>query len=382
MTELQSPLDHQRTSPPSSGVSGISICGVTKNFGSLSVLEDVSLEIEPGSFVALLGPSGCGKTTLLRIVAGLEHPSDGVIRIGNETVVDTAKRIDVPSNKRRLGMVFQSYALWPHMTVEQNIAYPLRKQGVPRSEWPARVASAIASVGLPALLDRRPSQLSGGQQQRVAIARAIAARPRVLLLDEPLSNLDASLRDQLRRELRMIHDREGITTILVTHDQEEAAMLADLVAVVRDGGIVQVGSPSDILDRPADQQVASFVGYGNFLSATVLESAKGRIELVLSDGQKLALDHAGEHMPAGKAVVIGSRSHELGVSTGAPESGDISGVRGVLEATTALGRWRERRVAIGDDRLVIRELAEDDATMEPGQTIWVTMSTTAPVLRR
>ncbi len=378
LADVLRPADTATASHPSRAGSGISIRGVKKNYGVLPVLAGVSLEIAPGSLVALLGPSGCGKTTLLRIIAGLEHPTSGVVRIGDETVVDVEKGIDVPINRRRLGMVFQSYALWPHMTVEQNITYPLRKQGVPRSEWPARVAAAVASVSLPPVLDRRPSQLSGGQQQRVAVARAIAARPRVLLLDEPLSNLDASLRDQLRRELRMLHDREGTTTILVTHDQEEAAMLADDVAVVREGQIVQAGSPADILDRPADRQVAEFVGYGNFLAASVEGHGGDQLNLVLGDGQRLAL--AGDDHPwrAGQAVWIASRSHELKASD-APSDTGVS-ICGVLEATTGLGRWREHRIALGSDRLVVREQAQDNPGLSPGQRIWVTISKTAPVL--
>lgn len=362
------------TPEPEAGTS-ISIRGVRKSFGAHAVLKDVNFEIPAGSLLALLGPSGCGKTTLLRIIAGLEYPTAGAVYLGDTPVVDIGRGIDVPTHRRRLGMVFQSYALWPHMTIEQNITYPLRKLGVPRGEWATRVRDAIAAVGLPDMLDRRPGQLSGGQQQRVAVARAIVARPRVLLLDEPLSNLDASLRDQLRRELRALHDRQGTTTILVTHDQEEAAMLADTIAVVRGGHIVQAGPPAEILDRPADRQTAEFVGYGNFLSGRI---AGGRV--TLADGQPLAVPAAATGWADGTEVLIASRSHE--VQLGA-EGGRLAGipVTGTLSATTLLGRWRERLIDVGGDRITVRENAEKNPHLSPGERVQVWLPAGSPVLR-
>lgn len=358
---------------------GIAVEAVEKCFGVVKVLRGVSLDVPPGSFVALLGPSGCGKTTLLRTIAGLEQPNAGSIRIGDETMVDTARRVHVPTEKRKLGMVFQSYALWPHMTVAQNVTYPLRRQGVPRREWSGRVDAAMAAVGLPPILDRYPSQLSGGQQQRVALARAMVARPRVLLLDEPLSNLDANLRDQLRRELRLLHDREGTTTILVTHDQQEAAMLADLIAVVHKGRIVQVGSPSVVLDRPADRFTAEFVGYDNYVDAEIVGVSGGRLMLRLDGGQTLSLrgDPAGR---VGDAVAIATRSHEIHLAEA--DSGDFVRIRGRLEATFGLGHWREHRIAVGASRLVVRERADRNGGLAPGAAVHVAIPETAPVLPR
>jgi ABC-type Fe3+/spermidine/putrescine transport system ATPase subunit len=358
---------------------GIAVEAVEKSYGAVQVLRGVSLDIPPGSFVALLGPSGCGKTTLLRTIAGLEQPNSGAIRIGDETVVDTRRGIQVPTQKRRLGMMFQSYALWPHMTVAQNITYPLRKQRVPKEEWASRVEAAMAAVDLPAILDRRPSQLSGGQQQRVALARAMVARPRVMLLDEPLSNLDANLRDQLRRELRLLHDRQGTTTILVTHDQQEAAMLADLIAVVNNGRIVQAGPPADILDRPVDRFTAEFVGYDNYIDAEVLSVSGDSVTLRLDGGQSAGL-RSGRAWQPGQRVSIAMRSHEIRVATG-PGDGGVQ-IEGMLSATFGLGHWREHHVGIGDARLVVRERADSNPDLRPGSAVKVAIPEASPVLAR
>ncbi|WP_324012098.1 ABC transporter ATP-binding protein [Microbacterium sp. JZ37] len=235
--------------------------GVVKEFGSTRVLHGVDLDIRPGEFLSLLGPSGCGKTTLLRILAGLEQATSGVVRI------DGADVSTVPTNRRDLGMVFQAYSLFPHLTVQQNAAFGLERRRVAKVEAARRALDALRLVGLEHLADRYPHQLSGGQQQRVALARAIVTEPRVLLLDEPLSALDAKVRVQLRDEIRALQLRLGITTVFVTHDQEEALAVSDRIAVMDAGRIEQIGTPEDLYLRPATPGVAAFVGLSSIVPA-------------------------------------------------------------------------------------------------------------------
>jgi iron(III) transport system ATP-binding protein len=226
-------------------------------YGDNVVLDGIDLAIEPGELFALLGPSGCGKTTLLRLIAGFAEASHGRILVGGKDVSP------LPPWKRDVGMVFQSYALWPHMTVGDNVAFGLRERRLPRAEIKRRVDAALSFVGLTAQIDRRPSQLSGGQQQRVALARTIAIEPKILLLDEPLSNLDAKLRVQVRRELRALQKSLGLTTVIVTHDQEEANTICDRVAVMNAGKVQQVGTPTELYEHPANLFVAQFLGTAN-----------------------------------------------------------------------------------------------------------------------
>ncbi len=230
---------------------------VSKKYGDVAAVRDVSLEIAKGEFFFLLGPSGCGKTTLLRMIAGFVEPDAGEIRFGDRLMNA------VPAHRRNTGMVFQNYALWPHMSVRENVAYGLELRRVSREERRRRIARVIELVQLEGLEERRPNQLSGGQQQRVALARALVIEPDVLLLDEPLSNLDAKLRVEMRQELRRIHSETGITTIYVTHDQKEALSLAGRLAVMRDGEVRQAGTPREIYTRPADRFVAEFIGQAN-----------------------------------------------------------------------------------------------------------------------
>ncbi len=247
----------------------VELVAVEKRFDGVPAVRGVTLEVPAGAFVAVLGPSGCGKTTTLRMVAGFERPSAGEIRIGGATVSAPARAIFVPPEDRRIGMVFQSYAVWPHMTVAENVGYPLRVRRVPPAARAARVAALLELTRLEGLGERYPHQLSGGQQQRVALARALAGEPAVLLLDEPLSNLDARLRQEMRVELKAIQRRVGATILYVTHDQEEALALADRVAVMRGGILHQVAPPDVVYDRPADPFVAEFLGYGGFIPAEV-----------------------------------------------------------------------------------------------------------------
>ena len=220
------------------------------DWGPVAAVDDVSLDLQPGQLLTLLGPSGCGKTTTLRCIAGLEKPDEGVIQIGNETVFSSAEGIALPAYRRRIGMVFQSYAIWPHMSVFANVAFPLDGIGLGKKEVTRRVEQALDLVGLLELAQRPAPQLSGGQQQRVALARALVAEPEVLLLDEPLCNLDAKLRVSMRSEIRALQQRLGITTVYVTHDQQEALAISDQVAVMSGGRIVEMGAPGELYERP------------------------------------------------------------------------------------------------------------------------------------
>jgi len=244
-------------------------------------VDDVSLQINDGEFFALLGPSGCGKTTTLRCIAGLETPDEGRILFGDDVIVDRATKTEVPVHRRDIGMVFQSYALWPHMNVYGNVAYPLRVEGQSKPAIRAKVGEALALVGLAGFDKRAVSALSGGQQQRVALARALVRSPRVLLLDEPLSNLDSALRAQMRTELRRIHLAAGRSTVYVTHDQLEAATLSDRIVVMRDGIACQQGSPQEIFGRPKNRWIATFLGFDNVVAGTV-----ARVE---ADGSAIAI---------------------------------------------------------------------------------------------
>jgi len=255
-------------------VSRVEIRELGKFYGGLHVIEGLNLTIAEGEFFVLLGPSGCGKTTTLRCVAGLETPSRGTISIGDVVVADPARNIFVPPARRNIGMVFQSYALWPHMTVFANLAYPLKIRRMASEQCRARVAEVLSIVGLSGYERRYPSELSGGQQQRVALARAIAGNPNVVLFDEPLSNLDAQLRQRLRDDLRRLHEQARRTALYVTHDQSEALVLADRIAVMNHGFIEQVGSAEDIFRRPATRFVAEFVGFENYVPGEIAIGGK------------------------------------------------------------------------------------------------------------
>ncbi|MFQ5630786.1 MAG: ABC transporter ATP-binding protein [bacterium] len=232
---------------------------IQKTFDSFVAVEDFSLQAAHGEFVSLLGPSGCGKTTTLRMIAGLEKPTRGRITLGERTFADLAQGVFMPPEKRNIGMVFQSYAIWPHKNVFENIAYPLRIKKLPKQEIRVRVMKALALVKLDGLENRRPNQLSGGQQQRVALARGLIMQPEILLLDEPLSNLDAKLRLNMRDEIKELSRRIGVTMIYVTHDQSEAMALSDRVVIMNRGHILQVGTPDEVRNNPADEFVRDFV---------------------------------------------------------------------------------------------------------------------------
>jgi putative spermidine/putrescine transport system ATP-binding protein len=288
-----------------------------KSYGDDDVVTDVSLTIKQGEFVSLLGPSGCGKTTILRMVAGLVAPSRGRILLGTEDV--TA----LPPNKRGLGLVFQSYALFPHLTVFENVAFGLRRRKVTGAELDRRVREALARVRLEAYGERFPRQLSGGQQQRVAIARALAPQPRVLLFDEPLSNLDAQLRDSMQIELKRLQRDLGITTLFVTHDQGEALSMSDRVGVMAKGVMQQFATPEDIYHRPATGFVASFIGRPNRLSGTVAarDGKGGSLRL----GSRLVLNASSIDQPEGAKVNVVIRQEAIRLRSGDPEPGALPG---------------------------------------------------------
>jgi iron(III) transport system ATP-binding protein len=271
-----------------------------KIFDGVVAVQDVTFRMGAQEFFTLLGPSGCGKTTTLRCVAGLEVPTRGEIRLGGRVVSAPASGVFVPPERRAIGMVFQNYAVWPHMTVFDNVAYPLRLQRLDRREVTRRVGAVLEVVALSGLERRYPAQLSGGQQQRVALARALVRQPALLLLDEPLSNLDAKLREQMRFELKELQRRLRVPILYVTHDQAEAMALSDRVAVMREGCIVQVGPPLEIYRRPADRFVADFIGLMNFLPGRLLgrDAAGVAVEVL---GRRLRLPAEGPAAPAGSA---------------------------------------------------------------------------------
>jgi iron(III) transport system ATP-binding protein len=297
---------------------------VSRHFGDFIAVNDVDLRVAEGEFVTLLGPSGCGKTTTLRMVAGLEQNTGGRISIDNEIVSDAASRVFVPSERRRLGMVFQSYAIWPHMTVFENVAYPLRVRRRPADEIRDRVMKTLRLVEMESFAERPAPALSGGQQQRVAIARALVFEPKVLLLDEPLSNLDAKLRLQMGDEFRAIQKRLGMTTLYVTHDQSEAMALSDRVVVMDRGRIQQVGAPEEIYRYPANRTVAGFFGTPNLLAANVEACTRidgGRVRLDVAGPGWRGRCEAATEVPAGGAVTVMVRPEDIRISSGAGDDG-------------------------------------------------------------
>lgn len=295
----------------------LALHGLTKRYADHVAVAGVDLTVRSGEFVSLLGPSGCGKSTLLRMIAGLIEPSAGTI------VLDGSDITRVPTHRRALGLVFQSYALFPHLSVADNVAYGLKRQGVRGSVLTQRVGEALELIRLGHLAGRMPRQLSGGQQQRVALARAVAPRPRVLLLDEPLSNLDALLRDEMQIEIKRLQQELGITSVFVTHDQAEALSLSDRVCVLAAGKVQQVGSPEDVYTRPANGFVAGFIGRSNRLRGTVESTDRSGSVVRLDDGAMLRSTHT--QPGPGSAVEIIIRNDAVVLSDPRPGSGGLPG---------------------------------------------------------
>jgi len=341
-------------------MSSITIEKVTKFFDSVEVIRDFTEVIGDREFVTLLGPSGCGKTTMLRMIAGFEKPTSGEIRI-DDTVVSSAKSF-VPPEKRGIGMVFQSYAVWPHMTVFENVAYPLKIARVSKAEIKTKVEKILETVHLAQYSGRIPSQLSGGQQQRVALGRALVSEPKLLLLDEPLSNLDAKLRESMRFEIKDIQKKFGITVAYVTHDQAEAMAMSDRIIVLNHGIVQQVAPPTEIYRHPVNQFVADFVGKVNFFDG---ESADGKIALA---GLGQSIPYSGPY--TGK-VTVAIRPENITLSPSDPASSPAGVLEGTLLSMFYLGDINDCRVDINGE--IMRVIAESSSfdTLKEGQKITI-----------
>jgi iron(III) transport system ATP-binding protein len=351
----------------------LTVRGLTKSYatadGSFQALKGIDFEVPAGGFYTLLGESGCGKSTTLRCVAGLEEPDGGSIAIGGEVVTDTARGIHAPAFERDIGLVFQSYAIWPHMDVFANVAYPLKVQR-PRlaaADIKARVMDALRLVGMEDFANRQATKLSGGQQQRVAFARALVRRPKLLLLDEPLSNLDAKLREQMRFELQELISRTGVTTLYVTHDQSEAFAMSDMVAVMAEGRIVQSGAPREVYGRPYNRAVANFVGSANFVRGTVIEMNAG-VAAVELDGSPNRI-HVPQPTPlaCGTSIEVVFRPEDV-VARWAPAEGAIECV---VERLVFQGGMSECQMRLGS--ALLRAVVHPSTSVQSGDHAWVSI---------
>jgi iron(III) transport system ATP-binding protein len=331
-------------------VPGVSLRALTRRYGDVAAVDRLSLDVKPGELVALLGPSGCGKTTTLRLVAGFLAPEAGEIWVGDRCL--SSPGTVVPPERRRMAMIFQSYALWPHMTVAQNVAYGLRfKPELTRADRDRRVTEMLRVVQLAGYEARYPGELSGGQQQRVAVARALVVEPEILLLDEPLSNLDANLREEMRFEIRRLHETFGITTLYVTHDQAEAMVISDRIAVLDRGRVAQVGAADEVFLQPRTRFVAEFIGRTNLVEGVAVgpdRVAHGRLRLRVG---------AGGLVP-GARVAVSIRPHDITLA--APDDAAPSGrnaLRGVVQRASFLGDGVDYHVAVADSDVVLRVAA-------------------------
>lgn len=327
---------------------------LTKRYGGFTAIEDINFTASSEEFLTLLGPSGCGKSTTLSAIAGLDRPSEGRIVAGSTTYFDGADGTYLPPEARNCGLVFQSYALWPHMTVYQNLEFPLKLRKIPKTERSKRIEEALTLVELDQFSARYPSQLSGGQQQRVALARAIVYQPRILLLDEPLSNLDAQIRDRARQWLKELHNRLGLTTLYVTHDQTEALSLSDRIAVMDKGRLVQLGTPHEIYNKPTTSFIAEFIGTSNFLNGQLIRSGESNIEIRLRDGQSLLISQTGQNQSVGQGELMAFFRPECVVSVANSDAPDenVNVLRGKIIDTAYFGDRYQISVVI--DGSVVR----------------------------
>ncbi len=341
-------------------MAGLELRKVYKRFAAVEVIHGIDLEVQPGEFVVFVGPSGCGKSTLLRMIAGLEPISDGQLLIGGQDVTD------VPAVKRGLAMVFQSYALYPHMSVRKNLSFGLETIGAPKAEIAQKVAEAAEILQITPLLDRKPGQLSGGQRQRVAIGRAIVREPRIFLFDEPLSNLDAELRMQMRVEINKLHRRLGATMIFVTHDQVEAMTLADRIVVLRAGVVEQVGTPLDLYNHPANTFVAGFIGSPrmNLLAASVTAQSGQDVQVTIEGGKAVSL-RLENPVPVGTKVTLGVRPEAL-----VPVEEGHGLMRGEVQITEQMGGESFVYVGLPNGRTVTLEIA-GQPQITPGEQMEV-----------
>ncbi|MGA0598354.1 ABC transporter ATP-binding protein [Enterovirga sp. CN4-39] len=365
-----------RDAAGSSPAASVRISSLVKSFGSVRAVSGVDLALPPGSLTSLLGPSGCGKTTLLRMIAGLEEPSAGEIEVNGRPMRD------VPIHKRNIGIVFQNYALFPHKTVRDNVGFGLKYRGITGQEAETRVRRALEMVRLDGFETRLPSQLSGGQQQRVALARAVVFEPDLLLLDEPLSALDANLREQMRLEIKLIQRQLGLTTILVTHDQQEALAMSDEIVVMHEGRVQQKGPPAEVFRHPANQFVAGFMGQANILPATLAEASEAgtcRVSLVgghVVDG-RLGAGSAGALAP-GDIVDLVIRSSEIGLSRRGV--GCDGAIEGRVEDASFLGDDALYLVDLGSLKLKVSRRVSDEADAElldPGTPVCIELRPSA-----
>lgn len=326
---------------------------VRKTFGAFVAVDDLSLEIEQGEIFSLLGPSGCGKSTTLRQIAGLDQADSGEIALKGQPLFSSAKNLFVPPQKRNMGMVFQSYAIWPHLTVYETVAYPLRLRRVPKAEADQAVRHILRQVGLDGMENRAAPTLSGGQQQRVALARALVYKPDVLLLDEPFSNLDVKLREQMRVELKLLQRRVGVSVILVTHDQVEALSLSDRIAIMNQGRIEQIGAPLDLYESPATAFVRDFVGQTTKLPAEIVAADGDHIRFSIGEGMPLMLGVGGslKSRAIGEKVVACIRPEQIAVGRTA-QSATENKIEGVVETMLFLGDHYECVLKIGGMEIV------------------------------
>ncbi|HXT81757.1 MAG TPA: ABC transporter ATP-binding protein [Acetobacteraceae bacterium] len=343
---------------------GIRLAHVSARFNDghreVTAVRDIDLDVRPGELMTLLGPSGCGKTTTLRMVAGFQEPSSGEILIGD---LDVTR---IPANRRDIGFVFQNYALFPHLTIFENVAYGLRVRRLRDADIQTSVGAVLDLVGLSGFEKRQPNELSGGQQQRVALARAIVIRPRVLLFDEPLSNLDAKLRVEMRSEIRNLQKTLGITTLYVTHDQEEAMAISDRIAVMQDGAIAQIGTASDLYRRPASVFVAGFIGRANILRGTATGYDGGYVTLSIA-GQTARFLSAAPYAPARRLCAV-IRPETISLRS------DGEGLRARLEHCVYLGDKIEYAVRLGDDLVhVVRSNPSESDELEVGQDVGIAL---------